>query len=512
MPRYILAHDLGTSGNKATLFSEEGVLLDSEVFAYDTHYFHDTWVEQNAWDWWEAVCKTTAGLISRTGVAKEDIKAVSFSGQMMGCLCVDRKGNPLRPSIIWADQRAKRQAAQIGEKISQWDFYHIVGHPNTASYGIQKLMWIRDNEPYIYEQTYKTLNAKDFIVLRLTGNFYTEYSDGNSTGCFDLQRFRWSEEILSYAGIEMDKLPELKPSTFVAGGVTMEAARATGLMPGTPVVLGGGDGVASNVGAGSIVPGRTYSCMGTSAWITTTSEKPIFDEKMRTVTWAHIVPGLYAPNGTMQYAGGAYSWLKDTVCKMECYDARVNGKSPYEYMNEQIQSAPAGANGLIFLPYLLGERAPRWNPDARGAFIGIKPETTRSDLLRSVLEGVTLNLSICLDVLRTQADIDEILVIGGGAKGAVWRQIMADIYGARIKVPALLEEAGSMGAAVTGGVGAGIFKDFTAIEKFIDIEAVHNPAPESKARYAPVKEMFDECYFALEEVFTKMSDKSRYSV
>lgn len=512
MSRYILAHDLGTSGNKATLFSEEGVLLGSEVFAYDTHYFHDTWVEQNAWDWWEAVCKTTAGLISRTGVAKEDIKAVSFSGQMMGCLCVDRKGNPLRPSIIWADQRAKRQAAQIGEKISQWDFYHIVGHPNTASYGIQKLMWIRDNEPYIYEQTYKTLNAKDFIVLRLTGNFYTEYSDGNSTGCFDLQRFRWSEEILSYAGIEMDKLPELKPSTFVAGGVTMEAAGATGLMPGTPVILGGGDGVASNVGAGSIVPGRTYSCMGTSAWITTTSEKPIFDEKMRTVTWAHIVPGLYAPNGTMQYAGGAYSWLKDTVCKMECYDAGVNGKSPYEYMNEQIQSAPAGANGLIFLPYLLGERAPRWNPDARGAFIGIKPETTRSDLLRSVLEGVTLNLSICLDVLRTQADIDEILVIGGGAKGAVWRQIMADIYGARIKVPALLEEAGSMGAAVTGGVGAGIFKDFTAIEKFIDIEAVHNPAPESKARYAPVKEMFDECYFALEEVFTKMSDKSRYSV
>lgn len=506
MQKYILAHDLGTSGNKATLFSKDGKLVGSQVFPYDTHYFQGNCAEQNAEDWWNAVCTTSRNLIRSTGISPCEIGAVSFSGQMMGCLCVDRQGKPLRPAIIWADQRAKKQVLQIEKHISQWDFYHIVGHRNTASYGIQKLMWVRDNEPLVYESTYKSLNAKDFIVLRLTGNFYTEYSDGNSTGCFDLNRLTWSEEILKFARISPDKLPELKPSTFIAGGVTDWAAMQTGLAPGTPVVLGGGDGVATNVGSGSISPGKTYSCMGTSAWITTTSDKPIFDEKMRTVTWAHIVPGLYAPNGTMQFAGGCYNWMKNTICKMETYDAKLNGTSPYDYMNEQIENSPIGSNGIIFLPYLLGERAPRWDPDARGAFIGLKPENTRGDLLRSVLEGVTLNLSIILDVLRTQVDIDEILVLGGGAKGSVWRQIMANVYQTRITVPNLLEESASMGAAVTGGVGTGIFKDFTAIEQFIHINSVHLPNPEAVYKYKPVKELFDECYFALKDVFPKMAD------
>jgi len=505
MNQYILAHDLGTSGNKATLFSASGALIRSEVYAYDTHYFNHTWVEQNADDWWQAVCYTSKQLISSAGINPEDIAAISFSGQMMGCLCVDKKGKPLRPAIIWADQRAHKQADQISVHISQWDFYHIVGHRNTASYGIQKLMWVRDNEPEIYEQTYKTLNAKDYIAFQLTGNFYTEYSDGNSMGCFDLNTFSWSDKILAYADISPDKLPDLKPSTFIAGKVTGEAAGATGLAEGTPVVLGGGDGVATNVGAGSIAPGKTYCSMGTSAWITTTSETPIFDEQMRTVTWAHIVPGLYAPNGTMQYAGGSYNWVKNTICKMESYDAGINGGSPYDYMNEQIEQSPVGSNGIIFLPYLLGERAPRWDPDAKGAWIGIKPENTRGDILRSVLEGVTMNLEIILKVLRSQVTIDEILVLGGGAKGAVWRQIMADIYDARISVPSLLEESASMGAAITGGVGVGLYKNFTAIDRFIEINSIQEPVPSAVTAYKPVKELFDECYFALQEVFKKMN-------
>jgi len=502
--KYILAHDLGTSGNKATLFSEDGQMIGSEVFSYDTHYFNGTWVEQEAEDWWNAVCHTSKSLIASTAINPADIGTVSFSGQMMGCLCVDKNGNPLRPSIIWADQRAIKQSIQIDNHISQWDFYNIVGHKNTPSYGIQKLMWVRDNEPDIYEQTYKTLNAKDFIVCRLTGKFYTEYSDGNSMDCLDLKNLKWSEEILKAANISIDKLPELKASTFVAGGVTEQAAKACGLAVGTPVVLGGGDGSVANVGAGSIAPGQTYCCMGTSAWITTTSDKPIFDEQMRTVTWAHVIPGLYAPNGTMQYAGGAYNWMKNTICQMECYDAKLNGTSPYEYMNAQIAESPVGANGIIFLPYMLGERAPRWDVDAKGAFIGLKPENTRGDILRSVLEGVTMNLSIILETLRSQIDIKELMILGGGAKGAVWRQMMADIYDAQITVPNLLEEAGSMGAAVTGGVGAGMYKDFTAIDKFLEINSVHEPNETNVNAYGPVKELFDECYFALKDVFKKM--------
>lgn len=505
MESYILAHDLGTSGNKATLFSTKGRLISSQTKPYDTHYFNNTWVEQDADDWWEAVCSSTKELIRTSSIHPEEIAVVSFSGQMMGCLCVDRQGKPLRKSIIWADQRAVRQTAQIEEHISQRDFYHIAGHRNTPSYGVQKLMWVRDNEPEIYEQTFKVLNAKDYIVFCLTGKFYTEYSDGNSMGCFDLCNLKWSEELISYAGIDYDKLPELKPSTYVAGKVTAEAALATGLAPGTPVVLGGGDGVTANVGTGSVCPGKTYSCMGTSAWITTTTEKPIFDEGMRTVTWAHVIPGLYAPNGTMQTAGGAYSWLKNTICRMESYDAELHGKSPYDYMNEQIAASPAGSNGIIFLPYLLGERAPRWDVSAKGAFLGLKSENTRGDLLRSVLEGVTMNLDIILNILRQQVKIDEITVIGGGAKGHVWRQIMADVYNTRILVPSLLEEAGSMGAAVIGGVGAGIYKDFNAVDYFLEINSVQEPDQTAVEKYNQIKTVFDECYFALKDVFPKLN-------
>ena len=504
MNKYILAHDLGTSGNKASLFSVEGNLLGSQVYAYDVNYFNGTWAEQDAEDWWKAVCITTKALLESTGADPKEVGAVSFSGQMMGCLCVDRNGNPLRKSIIWADQRAQKQAAEIEKHISQQDFYHIVGHRNTASYGVQKLMWVRDNEPEIYEKTYKTLNAKDFIVYRLTGKFYTEYSDANSMGCFDLNHLKWSEELVEYAGIDGDKLPELKPSTFIAGGVTAEAAKATGLAEGTPVVLGAGDGVTANVGAGSVKPGKTYSCMGTSAWITTTTEKPIYDPQMRSVTWAHAVPGLYAPNGTMQTAGGAYSWLKNTICRMETFEAKQQGRSPYDLINKEIEKSPAGSNGVLFLPYLLGERAPRWNHQAKASFLGLKAENTRADMLRSVLEGVTMNLAIVLDILKTQVDINEIMVVGGGAKGRVWRQIMADIYDTRIVVPTVLEEAGSMGAAVIGGVGAGIYKDFNAIDRFLEIADVQEPNSAAVESYRPVRELFDDCYFALEKVYAKM--------
>ena len=501
MTRYILAHDLGTSGNKATLFSENGELIKSVTVSYPAHYFNDTWVEQDADDWWNAVCQSSKQLIAEAGIAPEAIGAISFSGQMMGCLCVDKNGKPLRPSIIWADQRAQKQVAQIEKHIDQQSFYHIVGHRNTASYGVQKLMWIRDNEPEIYEQTYKALNAKDYITFKLTGKFYTEYSDANSSACFDINKLKWSEELIEYTGIDPDKLPEVKESTFVAGGVTKEAAELTGLAEGTPVVLGAGDGVAANVGCGSITPGKTYCCMGTSAWITTTAEAPIFDEQMRTVTWAHAVPGLYAPNGTMQYAGGSYNWLKNTICHAESAMAKEKGGSPYDYINKEVEGSPMGANGVIFLPYLLGERAPRWNAQAKGTWLGIKPETTRGDILRSVLEGVTMNLDICLNILRTKMDISEIICVGGGAKGEVWRQIMADIYQAKILVPTTLEEGSSMGAAVIGGVGSGIFKDFSAVDRFLKIDSVQEPNPAAVEAYVPVKKAFDLYYNALADVY-----------
>lgn len=504
--KYILAHDLGTSGNKATLFSAEGKLVTSEVFSYGCHYFNGIWAEQEPEDWWQAICVTSRNLIAKAGIDAGDVAAISFSGQMMGCLCVDKEGNPLRPSIIWADQRAQAQAEAIGKHISMSDFYHISGHRNSASYGMQKLMWVRDNEPDVYAKTYKTLNAKDFIVLRLTGKFYTEPSDATSNGCIDINTLQWSEKIVNLSGIDGDKLPEIVPSTFVAGEVTAKAAAETGLKAGTPVVMGGGDGLCSNVGAGSVSPGNTFCNIGSSAWIATTSERPLFDEEMRTFTWAHIVPGLYSPTGTMQSAGGAYNWLKNQVCKWESEEGKRRGCSPYDLINEEIAKSPAGSNGVFFLPYLLGERAPRWNADATAAWLGLKMENQRCDMLRAVLEGVTLNLNVILDIMRKNTPIDDtLLVTGGGAKGQVWCQMMADIYNANIKVPVLLEEATSMGAAMTGGVGVGIFKDFTEIDKMIEINRTVTPNPETVKAYGPVKDAFEVCYESMKPLYSYLA-------
>lgn len=495
--KYILAHDLGTSGNKATLFSETGALISSEVYGYGCHYFHGNWAEQDPEDWWKAICVTSRNLLDKAGIDSSQVAVVSFSGQMMGCLCVDRSGTPLRPSIIWADQRAQPQSDAIAREISPMDFYRITGHRNSASYGIQKLMWVRDNEPEVYAKTYKTLNAKDFIVFRLTGQFYTEPSDATSNCCMDLAALSWSERVVKASGIDGDMLPEIVPSTHVAGTVTRRAAEETGLREGTPVVMGGGDGVCANVGAGSISPGRTFSYVGSSAWIASTSREPLFDPEMRTVTWAHIVPGLYAPNGTMQSAGGSYHWLKEQMARLETAEARQAGDSAYDRINQEVAQSPIGANGVLFLPYLLGERAPRWNPDATAAWLGIKMENTRSDLFRAVLEGVTMNLNGILDSLKRSLEIQEILVIGGGAKGNVWCQMMADIYNVKIRVPVLLEEATSMGAAVTGGVGVGLFRNFDVIDDMIEIHREQLPNPASVVRYETVKAQFEAAYQAL---------------
>ena len=497
--------DLGTSALKLLLVDGKGAVLNEVTKEYPLSFPHPGWSEQDPEDWWQAICVTTKNLIDKAGIDAGEIAVVSFSGQMMGCLCVDREGNPLRPSIIWADQRAQAQAAALGEKISLWDFYRIAGHRNSASYGLQKLMWIRDNEPEIYARTYKTLNAKDFIVLRLTGKWYTEPSDATSNACIDLETLQWSEKIVSASGIDGDKLPEIVPSTTVAGEVTKRAAEQTGLKPGTAVVMGGGDGLCSNVGAGSISPGRTFSCVGSSAWVATTSDKPLFDPQMRTFTWAHIVPGLYSPTGTMQSGGGAYQWLKQRLGKYETAAAAGEGKSPYQLIDQEAAKSPAGSNGVIFLPYLLGERAPRWNPNATAAWLGLKMENQRSDIFRSVMEGVTLNLNIILESFRGSVPIDELLIVGGGAKGRVWCQMMADVFNARIKIPALLEEATSMGAAVTGGVGAGIFKDFTAIDQMLEIRQELTPDPAAAAAYGPVKETFEACYQALLPVYERIA-------
>jgi xylulokinase len=504
MSKYLLAHDLGTSGNKATLYTTDGKLIASKIYSYETKYFNVNWAEQNPDDWWRAVCNSTRQLIQ--GIDLGQIACVSFSAQMMGCLCVDRQGKPLRNSIIYSDQRAVKETENILEHMGAMEFYKIVGHRASPSYSLEKLMWIKNNEPIIYKNTYKMLNAKDYIVFKLTQNMFTDYTDASGTNAFDLNTYKWSEKIIDIAGIDKDKLPQAHESTYVAGEITKEAAEETGLKEGTPVVIGAGDGMCASVGAGCIKPGIAYNYIGSSSWIGITSEKPVYDVKMRTMTWAHAVPGYVNPIGTMQTAGTSYNWLKNEICKIETNEAMDKGISPYALIDNEIEKSPPGARGILFLPYLLGERTPHWNPNAKGAFIGITAGHKREDLLRSVMEGVTYNLNTILNIFRNYVPIDSMIVIGGGAKGKIWRQMMADIFNLKILKPNYLEEATSIGAAVIGGIGVGEFKNFDAINKFIRIESEHDPNPAKREIYQKTYQIFLHSYDALIGIYEELSN------
>ena len=496
MEKYLLAHDLGTSGNKATLFTESGKLVGSVTEAYDTSYAGGNRAEQNPGDWWRAVCLSSRKLLG--GVDKSLLSGVAFSGQMMGCLCVDDGGRPLRPHILYCDQRSEAETAELVSRVPAEEIYRITGHRPSSAYMIEKLMWVKKNEPEVYSRTASMLNAKDYMNFRLTGRIVTDYNDASGANAFDINTFGWSKEIIDAAGVSPSMFPEAVPSTEEIGRITAEAAEATGIPAGTPVIAGAGDGGCATVGAGSVAPGLTYCYLGSSSWISSTTEAPVPDPEMKTFTFAHPVPGYYQPCGTMQTAGSSYAWLQEQLA----------GGRDFEEINAVIAESPAGANGLIFLPYMLGERSPRWNPDAKGAFIGLGLETRTSDIYRAVLEGVSMNLDIILKVMQEGVRVDEVLLIGGGAKGALWRQILADVFGVPVKVPEYLEEATSMGAAIIAGVGCGLFPDFSAANRFVTVTGTTEPRPGNVAVYDKLKPVFDSCYKSLDAggVFRSLAD------
>lgn len=504
MPTYIIAHDLGTSGNKATLFSEEGKLIASKTVSYPTNFMEGNRAEQNPHHWWEAIIETTQALTQL--VSPADIAGVALSGQMMGCLCVDKVGTPLRPHMLYCDQRATEEEALLASCIDSLRFYEITGHRISASYSIEKLMWVKRNEPDIFARTYKMLNAKDYINFLLCGVMATDPSDASGTNAYDLNHWEWSTPIIEAAGLDLSLFPQVYSSIDVIGEVTAKAAQLTGLRAGTPVICGGGDGSCAGVGVGCIRPGSAYNCLGSSSWIALTVEKPIVDEQRRTMNWAHVVPGLLHPSGTMQTAGSAYNWMVNQLCKHEQLQAASSKRSVFELIDEQLITSPLGANKLLFLPYLLGERTPRWNVDAKGAFIGLTLSHTHSDMIRSVMEGITLNLGLIVNIFRQHIPLNSITVVGGGAKNHIWQQMMADIYQTEICIPNYLEEATSMGAAVLAGIGSGIFNDFSVIDRFIRITNTIQPNPENVAKYKELMPVFNASYYALCGVYKQLSD------
>lgn len=507
MKKYILAHDLGTTGNKATLYDQDGVLVGSAFYGYGTEYAHPNWAEQNPEDWWRAVCASTQALLQQTKIRPDEVAAVTFSGQMMGAVPLDRAARPLRNAIIWADQRAVPQERWLGERIDPAEVYRITGHRLSASYSLSKILWLRDNQPDVYAATYKFVHAKDAIVARLTGQFVTEPTDASGMNLYDLDAWDWSGRIIEAAGLDADKLPALRRSIDVVGEILPQVADEVGLPAGTPVVIGGGDGMCAAAGAGVVDEGAAYNYIGSSSWIALATRRPIYDPAYRTFTWAHLVPGMYSPCGTMQMAGGSYQWTRDQLGYQEKLAAETLGVSPYELLSLTANQSPPGARGLIYLPYLLGERSPRWNPRARGAFIGLTVRHTRADMVRAVLEGVTMNLRIILEAFTSQgAQIDAMRVIGGGARGRFWNQLMADVYGVPVQRLAILEEATSMGAALAGGIGVGLYKDFSMSQTMNAVAETFQPNPAAGAAYAKIYPIFEAAYQALLPVYDQIAE------
>lgn len=497
----LIAHDLGTTGNKASLHSVDGSLIRSVTVTYPTQFGHGGLAEQDPEHWWEAVCTATQRLLAEAGVDPGLIAGVGFSGQMMGAVLLDRDYQPVRPCLIWADTRSHEQSARLVEAVGADAGYELTGHRLNPTYSLSKIMWVRDNEPEVFARVRHVCLAKDFIVQRLTGRLVTDPSDASSTNAYDQRAGRWAPQLLEAASLSAELFPEIVSATTIVGGVRAAVADQVGLSVGTPVVIGGGDGPMAAVGAGVVTPGdSSYVYLGSSSWVSMAAREPLLDPQRRTMTFDHVVPGLFVPTATMVAGGGSLQWVA----------ALLSGEDEdrFERLLDEAAEAAAADEGLYFLPHLLGERSPYWNPDARGVLLGLAQHHGRGAVVRAVLEGVAFNLATCVEAFRSSgARIEQVDAIGGGAASDLWLQILADTWNVRVRRRTIVEEANSLGAAVTAGVGVGLLPDFSVAGSLSETTAAFHPDPARHSRLIDQHESFLDAYRHLEPWFRKQAGR-----
>jgi xylulokinase len=495
MRQRIVAHDLGTSGDKASLHDADGRLLAAHTEPYATRFGPGGTAEQDPTEWWRAFCQASRRLLADTGTRPDEVACVAMSGQMMGVVLVDAHDAAIRPALIWADTRAREEADALAERFGVERGYMLLGHPIDPTYCLAKLIWLRDHEPESWARATGALVAKDYLTLRLTGRRCTDPSDAAGTNAWDQVAGTWSAEMLAAAGIDPGLLPEVVPSVTVAGGLRGTAASASGLLAGTPVVVGGGDGACAALGAGLVERHPVANAtIGSSAWISIASERPLRDPQRRVVTFDHVIPGRYAPLGAMQAAGTAVEWVAGTV-----------GARDRETLGALVEAAAeveAGRDGLFFLPYLLGERAPLWDPRVRGSFIGLARHHEPAHLMRAALEGVAFNLSGTLRALvEIGGPVEAIDAIGGGARSDTWLRIMAETWGLPVRRRTIVDEANSLGAAVVGGMAVGLIDDWAAARSLSTIEATFVPDLARHEQLEEAQGRFEDAYRRLRTWF-----------
>lgn len=502
---YVIAHDLGTSGNKATLFDPDGNLLASSFSGYDTAFPSHGWAEQNQDDWWSSVVASTKELLEKVPDAKKNIAAISFSGQMMSCCPVDKDGVPLFNAIIWSDQRSYREKAELAEKVGDDAAYSVTGTVFIANYLAAKILWLRKNCGEIYSKTYKFLNCKDYVARMMTGEFVTDYSDASGTNLFDIQKKVWWKDVLQEFDIDETKLPEAVPSTSRVGNLTKAASDILGLPSGIPVIIGGGDGPCATVGAGASKHGDCYNIYGTSSWTSLTTDTPLYDREKRTFIINHLDENLYMGVGTMQSAGGSFEWLNGWLGGIEKLISSGIDLQSYSILSLEAERSDAGSRGVLFLPYLMGERSPYWDTEVKGAFLGLTRVAGRNEIIRSVLEGTIYHLKLILDILEENGSkVKEVRAIGGGARNRFLRKLMADIWGKPIIEMHYTEEATSLGAAIAGFVGVGIKKSIVEAESMVKRVSVEHPDGRNTELYRRYYKIFKDSYSALKTIHHRL--------
>lgn len=509
MPPYLLGIDIGTTGAKALLVdAANGVVQASATTEYPTLTPHPLWAEQDPEAWWEATVKSIRSVLRGGNVKANQVVGIGLTGQMHGLVLLDRSGRVLRPCIMWNDQRTGAQCAAITEKIGARKLLDLIANPVLPGFTAPKIVWVRENEPAVYSEIASVLLPKDYVRYRLTGAFATDVSDASGTVLFDVQHRRWSDEMLAALDIPRKWLPDSYESTAVCAQVTVAAERETGLGRGTPVVAGGGDQAAQAVGAGIIRPGIISATLGTSGVVFAATDKFLAEPEGRLHTFCHAVPGQWHWMGVMLSAAGSLRWYRNNLAEAEMARAAETGADAYDRLTDQAAHAPAGSEGLIFLPYLSGERTPHGDPDARGVFFGLTLRHTKAHLVRSVLEGVAYGLRDSLELVRAMGlDVNQVRVSGGGARSPLWRQILADVFDTEIALVNVTEGA-AFGAALLAGVGVGVYKDLqdacTCAVRITD--RVQSDA--DTQRYAGYYPIYRALYPALKPLFKRVSEEA----
>jgi xylulokinase len=505
-PTHLLGLDLGTSGVRAMLLPIDGGEAVARTVDLALSTPRPGWSEQNPLDWWSAATGAIRAVLAAAAIDPAAIAGVATSGQMHGATLLDGNGEVLRPCILWNDARTGAQCAQITERVGLKALLRTVGNPALAGFTAPKLLWVRENEPVVYRRIATVLLPKDYLNYRLTGRLATEPSDASGTLLFDVANRCWSHEILQALEIDASILPAVLRSTDVVGEVTAEAAAATGLGVGTPVVAGGADNACAAVGMGVVRPGEVLASIGTSGTLLAPSHTPHVDPAGRLHTFCHAVPDTWYVMGVVLSAGGALRWYRDTLGAAERALALERGVDPYEVMMEAAETVPPGSDGLIFLPYLAGERTPHADPDARGVFFGLSLYHTNAHMSRSVVEGVTYALADSAVLMRELGvDLAVLRATGGGARSSLWRSILADTIGARV-VTARTDLGPALGAAIIAGAGVGVYPSIpAATDRLIAISSSTEPRAITAELYRRYHAIYRALYPALREQFKALA-------